>query len=310
MRPFAKSVVLLAGALLAACSDNPSPVAEPELARSADRLQVVAINAPLAYFAERLGGDLFRVDTLAEVGIDPADWQPSVADVMAMQEADLILLNGAGYEPWLERVSLPAPRVLISSEAVTEQLIESETITHQHGPEGAHSHTETAFTLWLDPLLAVEQARAVGSAISVLHPQAANEIEERMDDLEQELLQLHEAWLRVVVQIGSAPLLFSHPVYQYLERRYQLNGRSLHWEPDEDPGESEWSSIVALLETQPATLMIWEAEPLPDIASRLDAMGVSVLVVEPAADVDPDATYLERQRANVARLSTALEDPQ
>jgi zinc transport system substrate-binding protein len=128
-----------------------------------------------------------------------------------------------------------------------------------------------------------------------------------MGDLERELQQLHEAWLQVAAQLGSAPVLFSHPVYQYLERRYQLNGRSLHWEPDADPGESEWSSLAQLLESRPATLMVWEGEPLPETVRRLSALGITTVVVEPAADAGPGADFLKRQLANVARFKTALK---
>ncbi len=31
------------------------------------------------------------------------------------------------------------------------------------------------------------------------------------------------------------PVLFSHPVYQYLAHRYGLSARSVHWEPDQMP---------------------------------------------------------------------------
>lgn len=309
MQQTSRCLFLLACAFLAACTDPAAPEPEAASEPAPDLLHVVAINAPLAFFAERLGADLVVVDLLVQGSADPADWQPEATDVVAMQGADLILLNGAGYEPWLERVSLPESRVLISSEAVAAALIESETITHRHGPEGDHSHTETASTLWMDPLLALEQARSVAAALSGLRPEAADEISARMAALEHELLQLHQAWLQVAARAGAAPLLFSHPVYQYFERRYQLNGRSLHWEPAEDPGESEWSALAVLLETHPARLMVWEGEPASETIRRLSDLGVGTLVVKPGADA-ASGDFLDVQNANVDRFSVALGNGQ
>ena len=50
----------------------------------------------------------------------------------------------------------------------------------------------------------------------------------------------------------GAPLLFSHPVYQYLALRYGLNARSLHWEPDAVPSDAEWRRLAVLLAEHPA----------------------------------------------------------
>ncbi len=308
MKRFLQSgAVSLIWMMVAGCSEPAAPTSQLQApAPVTEPLQILAINAPLAYFAERLGDALVAVDVLVPGEEDPAFWQPAAADVIAMQKADLILLNGAGYEPWLSQVSLPERRLLISADAVLDSLIESETVTHQHGPEGAHSHAETAFTLWLDPLLALEQARSVAVALAAARPDSAEAIEARMAVLETELLALHTDWQQVTAELGSAPLLFSHPVYQYFERRYGLNSRSLHWEPDEDPGEGGWSDLEKLLESHPARLLLWEAEPLPETRSRLLELGILSVTLSPAARADARSEFLKRQRANVAQLREAL----
>ncbi len=51
--------------------------------------------------------------------------------------------------------------------------------------------------------------------------------------LSVDLTALDRAFRLLFDRIGDRPLLFSHPVYQYLARRYDLDARSMHWEPDE-----------------------------------------------------------------------------
>jgi len=44
--------------------------------------------------------------------IDPAYWKPTPKEVSAMQQADLIILNGASYEQWLKNVSVPPSKLV------------------------------------------------------------------------------------------------------------------------------------------------------------------------------------------------------
>ena len=79
---------------------------------SSHKLVIYTVNYPLAYFAERIGNDLVEVHFPAPTGEDPAFWSPDGDTIAAFQEADLILLNGAGYAKWVERAALPSSKVV------------------------------------------------------------------------------------------------------------------------------------------------------------------------------------------------------
>lgn len=148
---------------LAACSGSGPEAAAPE---SRARPVVAAVNYPLAFFAETIGGTLVDVAFPVPAGVDPAFWQPSPGDVAIYQQADVLLANGAGYASWLRTASLPTSRLVDTSQAFADRLIETDdAVLHSHGPAGEHSHGTTAFTSWLDPTLAIEQARAVCAAL-------------------------------------------------------------------------------------------------------------------------------------------------
>jgi len=299
-----RSVVgVLLAHMLFGCAEEPTPVEPVETAEErgsqSTHLEVVAINSPLAEFAKHLGGDGVRVTVPVPSGLDPASWVPAVEDILTMQMADLVLLNGLGYEPWLSQVSLTADTVIDTSRNLADSVIYTDSVTHQHGPEGEHSHGASAFTTWLDPLLALEQAKTVRDALRSRQADLASEIDERFAGLEGELLALHEAWQTAAAQLGGAPVIFSHPVYQYLQRRYRFDGRSLHWEPGEDPGEPEWQSLEDLLADHPATLMIWEAEPIAGTLERLAGLGIRVAVVNPGANLPATARFLDAQHEGV-----------
>ena len=142
-----------------------APVAAADDAR--DALVVYTTNYPVAYFAERIGGDRVRVEFPAPPGIDPAFWTPAAEVISAYQGADLILLNGAGYEGWVSKTSLPESKLVNTSAGFEELYVVAEdAVLHTHGPEGEHEHENVAFTTWLDPQLAIEHARAIRDVLA------------------------------------------------------------------------------------------------------------------------------------------------
>jgi len=270
-------------------------------------LRVHVVNYPLHYFAERIGGDDVEVVLPAPAGEDPAFWVPSPEAVLAFQQADLILLNGAGYAKWVDRVTLPTSKLVDTSAGFQDRLIRvEEAVTHSHGPEGDHSHGETAFTTWLDPTLAVEQARAIGRAISRERADLAAGSDERTAAVEEDWAALDAALAEVFSDRQDVPLLGSHPVYQYLARRYSLNLESVHLEPDEYPDDEAWGELETLLARHTAPWMLWEGEPMPEIRARLAELGVGSVVFDPCGNRPDEGDLLSVMQTNVDNVRRAF----
>jgi len=265
------------------------------------RLVVFTVNYPLAYFAERIGGDLVDVRFPAPPDEDPAYWSPDADTVAAYQGADLILLNGAGYARWTDRASLPGSKVLDTSAGFSDQLVPlAGSLTHSHGPEGAHEHTGWAFTTWLDPELAIAQAQAVTRGLIAHRREREAEFNAHFVALESELRALDERLAAAAAIIGDTPLLFSHPVYQYLIRRYDLNAMEVHWEPNEAPDGLAWDHLEQQLGTFPARWMLWEGEPLETTISGLEDLGVGSLLFDPCANRPETGDYMTIMNSNAA----------
>jgi len=297
----ALAVTLVIG--FAACGGgtaNDQPAEKPE---SIDKLVIYTVNYPLAYFAERIGGDLVEVHFPAPGDGDPAFWSPDADTIAAYQAADLILLNGAGYAKWVDRASLPSSRVVNTSGGFTDNLVPIEgTVTHSHGPEGEHEHGDLAFTTWLDPELAIHQAQAIEAAISVIRPENEPEIQKRMEKLKSELIDIDSRLAAAAENLGDEPLLFSHPVYQYLIKRYGLNGVEVHWEPDQVPDGYAWEHLEEVLGTHAAKWMVWEGEPLESTVEGLAKRDISSVVFNPCGNRPSEGDYLSVMAGNAVAL--------
>lgn len=303
-------ILLLSGVLLllwlAGCSgpDSSTP-ARPEPEDT--RLSVYAVNYPLAYFAERIGGDAVRVTLPVPADADPAQWQPAPEDILPFQQADLILLNGAGYAAWVDTAALPNNRLVDTSRGFRDRLIRSEDqATHSHGPEGEHSHGTTASHTWLDPLLALEQARAILDALSTYRPANETEFRSHFTLLERDLQSLDQQLTAAFDALGDQPVLFSHPVYQYLQRRFRPGSGSLDFEPDAVPDAAALAELRALLADYPATVLIWEREPYAVTVELLETEGLRSIAFVPGANRPPEGSYFELMEMNLGNLARVI----
>ena len=270
-------------------------------------LRVYTVNYPLKYFAERIGGSHVDVTFPAPPDADPAFWSSDADAVAGYQQADLILLNGAGYARWTTRVSLPPSKMIDTSESFRDRyMVIQGSVSHSHGPAGEHSHGETAFTTWIDPTLAIEQARAIREALTAARPEHAAAFQGGFTSLEEDLVALDRDLEEAFRPLADEPLIASHPVYQYLARRYDLDVESVHFEPDEVPDERAWRGFRKILAPHPARWMIWEGEPLQATAEALASLDVRPIVFEACGNVPIVGDYLSTMRRNLDRIRTAL----
>lgn len=271
-------------------------------------LTIYTVNYPIYYFAQRIAGDNATVEFPAPADVDPAFWQPDAEIITAYQKADLILLNGAGYAKWVNRVSLPRRKLVDTSTEFRDYYIHVEQgVTHSHGPDGEHSHTGLAFTTWLDFNQAAQQARAIAAAMIRIRPHWQQDIERNLDRLEVDLQELDKQIETIVATQPHLPLLASHPVYQYFQRRYQLNLVSVLWEPDEMPNEALWTEMTGILKQNQFKWMIWEGQPTVQTTERLQSLGVASIVFDPAANRPEQGDFLSVMKNNIDNLQKVYQ---
>ncbi len=299
--------VILLGQL--GCSGTGQPSIEERGMPDEGTVVVYVTNYPLKYFAERIGSEHVEVHFPAPPDEDSAYWMPDSDTISKYQQADLILLNGAGYEKWVDAVSLPKSKLCHTSAEFTADYIALEDAgTHSHGPEGSHAHGGTAFTTWLDPTLAAKQADAVRASLSKQRPEHADAFQQNYDALKSDLETLDQETADIVAKAPSRLVLFSHPVYQYFQRRYGVKARSVHWERDEPPIDAMWAELKQLMKEHPTKWMIWEGKPAAPTVEKLASLGVESIVFDPCGNVPKEGDYLACQRRNLQSLARVFSD--
>ena len=265
---------------------------------------VAVVNYPLYTFASQIGGDKIEV-FFPQINGDPAYWEPDVVSIEKFQNANLILLNGADYAKWKDKVSLPSATQVNTSKAFESQLIEIKGEVHSHGPEGEHSHAGYAFTTWLDLKNAIKQAEAVNEALTEMYPEEKESFNSNFGQVRDQLSRLDDQLSEILSSKENLEVFASHPVYQYLSKGYGINIISYHWEPDQMPTDVDWKEFEHELDHHSARAMLWEDEPLTELKRKLEDLGVSVIVYNPGGN-RTDLDFISLMKQNVENLKAGL----
>jgi zinc transport system substrate-binding protein len=266
---------------------------------------------PTAWMAERIAGGLVPVVCPVPEGADPLAWQPDRAVLARYQRAELVVLNGAGYEAWAAGASLPPSRVVEAAAGFEAQWLHYEhATTHSHGAAGEHTHAGLDGHTWMDPLLALEEARAVLLGMCRAFPEHAERFRANARGVEADLQGLHAELEALAPRLRAARVLAAHPAYNYLARRYGFDVTSFDLDPAAELDPEQRAALAAAARPGVPTLLLWESEPGPAAAGGVPA-GIASVVFAPAelptaAERAAGTDFLAVMRANAARLGQAL----
>ncbi len=117
----------------------------PTIDESSDsKLKVIASFDPLYRFSKIVGGDLVDVTLLVPVGVEPHDWEPTVNDVREINASDLIVINGIGFETWVDDLYINnyQGRIIDTSIGIFNDEEKGHTDEERHDEEHEEGHTD------------------------------------------------------------------------------------------------------------------------------------------------------------------------
>lgn len=267
-----------------------------------EKTRVISVNYPLHYFAERIATDSFELSYLVPEEVDPAFWKPTDEDLIAFQEADIILRNGADYAKWMKVVTLPTTTMVNTSKSFSDRYLKTEGKEHRHGNGEVHSHAGTAFTTWVDMSLAAEQARAVAARFGAIVPGEKEQIQKNLEALLTDLDALDAEFKTLGKSWSHGTAIASHPVYHYFAEAYGIAMDSLEWEPEMKLGSAEKKDFEAMKKKHSPQIFVWEGQPTKENAAYIEAAGLKNVVFNPCGNRHPGGDWLAVMRENLANL--------
>ena len=274
--------------------------------QSVNSKTLAVTNYPLYFFTQKIAGDEFDVLFQVPRDEDPAFFEPGAEIVSMYQSAEVIFINGAGYESWIDKVALSQRKIVNTTSKVSEKYIKEKGMSHSHGPDGEHDHAETAFTTWLDQSIALDQAKLIYETLKKSYPENSQEFDNNFKELESEITELDNKMDNLFKPYQGKTLYASHPVYQYLGSRYGINITSEHWEPGQKVEQDMVKTFIESLSENDIKIMLWEGEPHPETGLLLEEAGVKAVLFNPCGNKPQEGDYLSVMNQNIENLTSDL----
>jgi zinc transport system substrate-binding protein len=254
---------------------------------SSGKKRVDAAFYPLAFAAQRLGGNRVDVVNLTPAGAEPHDLEVTPSTVRELRGADLVLLLGHGFQPQLEKAAGGGSSVLL--------LLDT---------PGLRLHPNGDPHVWLDPIRFSLIVKRIGRALHANGPARR---------LVAQLRALDHEYRQGLAHCARREIVTSHEAFAYLGERYGLRQVAITGlSPEAEPSPRDLQQVVSLVRSTHATTIFFETLVSPRIAQTVAReTGAKTAVLNPIEGLQPDEAkagenYFTVMRSNLAHLRTAL----
>lgn len=251
---------------------------------------------PLHEFTKQVGGDKINVSLLVPKGVEPHDWEPTIKDVQKIESASAVIINGAGFENWVDNILEINPQVKIIDTSIGIELIQSRDDDSSIDPH-----------FWLNPAMAQIQVQNIADALSEIDSTNEFIYHENSRQFQEELSELDQ---RISKELSSCKkdFLAFHNAFSYFANQYGLTQHTVvdTSGPHSEPNPKTLENIVKLADEYEITI-IFSEEGVDERTSQVLAkeIGIDVLTLSPIEIAD-DESYIKKMQDNLENLKVAL----
>lgn len=281
-------------------------------------LKVVATFSVLSDMVQQIGKEHVEVKVLVNWDEDAHVFQPSPDDVKQIANADLLVLNGLGFEGWLARL-LSAAEYTGPSVEVTKgvELIalakEHDEHEHEHEHEG-HNHASSVYDphAWHSLKAALIYVDNIAKALIKADPANKSSYLENLKQYSESLEQLDVSISEKLAKLTEAKrhMVVPHNAFAYLAKDYGLHIHSLQGlSTDSEASAADLAKIVRLIRSLKIkaifTETISDKRLIRVVESETDA-SIEGALVSGALSKKLAPTYLEMMQYNTNLIIAAL----
>ena len=274
---------------------------------AAEKLQVVTSFSILADMTHQVGGDHIQITNMVGPDADAHTYEPTPDDAKALLKAKLIIKNGLGFEPWLDRLvtSTETQATLISaSHGVIPRALDEdgETIPDPHA--------------WHNLANAELYISNITKALIAADPTNKNDYERNSQAY---LKQIYALLAEAKAKLGSLPpgnrkIVTSHDAFGYLGQAYGIDFMAPQGlSTEREPSAAEVAALITQIRQAKVKAVFMEnikdARLLKQIADESGAHIGGTLYSDALAATGPASTFTGLFEYNLNTLYEALSKP-
>ncbi|HSH62011.1 MAG TPA: metal ABC transporter substrate-binding protein, partial [Acidimicrobiales bacterium] len=272
----------------------------------------------------RVAGGRAEVTNLTPAGTEPHDLELTPRQVDQLEDADLVLYLGGGFQPALEKVAsrrkgakvdllqaLPLEKGAV--EAGEAEEAEEHAAEEAGGKQGAKEEAGLDPHFWLDPALMDKAVERIQQALVEARPEGRAEFERNAATYRAELAELDGRYRTALSTCRRKELVTSHAAFHYLAKRYGLSQEPIAGlSPEAEPDPRRLAELTDLVRRRNATTIFYETLVSPEVAETLARQtGTKTAVLNPlegltSEQVEKGASYVSVMDENLTALKDAL----
>jgi ABC-type Zn uptake system ZnuABC Zn-binding protein ZnuA len=285
---------LLALAAITSCTAANDPGSTPH----AKTLQVVATSSVLASIVSSIGGDHVLVNSLVPTGASAETYEPTPHDIGLLQDARLLVENGAGYETWISKVISSAANSHLHTTVLSLGVVIIDDNPH----------------LWMDPARGEVYARRIRNALVMADPSHAKYYVKNYSAYDRSLILLQRKIAKAVHTIpkNRRVLLLAHDSLPYYAHRFGFRILGVvETAPGREPSAAHLAALVRSGQAHHVHAVFGEAGESPRLAHALaDALpggNVVTLYVDSLAPDEGISDYRDLLWYDTEQIVNALK---
>ncbi|MGV8892178.1 MAG: metal ABC transporter solute-binding protein, Zn/Mn family [Burkholderiaceae bacterium] len=275
-------------------------------AAAADKLPVVASFSILGDLVSEIGGERVAVSTLVGPDQDAHMFSPSPADAKKVAQSKLVVVNGLGFDPWLNRLSGAAGytgAIVVASSGIKARDMSDEGQIH------ADPHA------WQDPTNVITYVGNIAAALGKIDPAGAHYYQDNRDRYVKSLTEL-DGWASqqfAQIPVAKRKVITSHDAFGYLGARYQITflapqGTSTNSEAS----AKDVAKLIGQIRRERIKSVHVENMSNPKLLQQLSreagvTMGAKLYADALSGPQDGAPSYLKMMRYNIEQLMSGLK---
>jgi zinc/manganese transport system substrate-binding protein len=271
-------------------------------AHAADgKIDVVAAENFYGSVAQEIGGERVSVTSiLNNPDQDPHLFEVSPATIRQVAAAQIVVYNGADYDPWIEQLlkvtARPGRVTVVAADLMNRKA-------------GDNPH------LWYDPATMPAVASALAAALAAVDPAHEDDYAARLKTFLASLAPLNEKIAAIRGKYAGAPVTASEPVFGAMADALQLkmsNGRfQLAIMNDTEPSARDVAAFERDLKTRKVRVLFYNKQASNKVVQHLIelARASNVPVVGVTETAPPGMSYRDWMMMQLDETQRALAGP-
>lgn len=276
---------------------------------AADKLTVMASFSILGDLVQVVGGERVNVTTLVGPDQDAHVFEPKPQDAKNLLQTKLLVLNGAGFEPW-------AQRLVKSASYKGATIAASQQVKLLNMPaEKKGDKPEIDPHAWQNPNNVIAYIQNITTALGNLDPEGVAVFKKNSEAYIAELREL-DTWAKsqfAPIPNNKRKVITSHDAFGYFATQYQITFLAPQGISTEaEPSAKQVAQLIRQIKSEKIKTVFVENMSNPKLISQLSKdAGVTLgeaLYADALSGADkPGSTYLKMMRYNVNQIVLGMQ---